>query len=375
MSRTIPEQQFKDRFSRQDELLAMMIPILRDIRDKTSPVASVTPSANLTELVELLTAQNAIYYEPFTLTYPFDGTRLTIAAGTTLFDFAAGTVKAPGAAVAEMTTSLSKHRKEFMRALTFNADAEVILQIESEDKLLCRAGNWPIFPSKEFTKVRVTVTESTEIVMIASTSPAAITQMLGETSPNTHEFTGDVYEGEHTMTALDAGDISTAVYLQNFSVATQETDPTGVFFSPTGLKMYVLGTGGDDVNEYDLGTAWDVSSAVYLQNFDVSAQEGMPHGLFFNHDGTKMYITGGMEDDVNEYNLRPYRFETADLLLRDVIIRISTHGAQIGDSSHQRYPISVGSSCGFTRVNLAELYFKNADPSNNTKINILGVRL
>ena len=51
-----------------------------------------------------------------------------------------------------------------------------------------------------------------------------------------------------------AWDISTASYLQNFSVASQETNPTGIFFKPDGLKMYVVGYAGQDVNEYDLGT-------------------------------------------------------------------------------------------------------------------------
>lgn len=100
-----------------------------------------------------------------------------------------------------------------------------------------------------------------------------------------------------------AWDISTASYLQNFSVSTQETDPTGIFFKPDGTKMYITGTAGDDVNEYDLSVAWDVSSASYLQNFSVAAQESNPTAVFFKPDGTKMYVAGSTGDDVNEYSL------------------------------------------------------------------------
>jgi DNA-binding beta-propeller fold protein YncE len=89
-----------------------------------------------------------------------------------------------------------------------------------------------------------------------------------------------------------AWDITTASYLQNFSVAAQETNPTGIFFKPDGTKMYVIGTAGDDVNEYDLSTAWDVSTSSYLQNFSVAAQETTPQGIFFKPDGTKMYVIG-----------------------------------------------------------------------------------
>jgi DNA-binding beta-propeller fold protein YncE len=100
-----------------------------------------------------------------------------------------------------------------------------------------------------------------------------------------------------------AWDISSATFLQNFSVATEEIIPTGLFFKANGLKMYVLGNSGDDVNEYDLSSAWDVSTATFLQNFSVATQETVPQALFFKPDGTKMYVTGGSGDDVNEYDL------------------------------------------------------------------------
>jgi len=98
-------------------------------------------------------------------------------------------------------------------------------------------------------------------------------------------------------------DISTASYSQNFSVGTEETTPTGLFFKPDGTKMYVCGTSGDDVNEYDLSTAWDVSTASYSQNFSVSAQEATPKDVFFKTDGTVMFITGTTGDDINRYTL------------------------------------------------------------------------
>jgi hypothetical protein len=74
-----------------------------------------------------------------------------------------------------------------------------------------------------------------------------------------------------------AWDITTASYLQNFSVATQETNPQGLFFKPDGTKMYVIGSSGDDVNEYDLSTAWDISTASYLQNFSVACSGFNPN--------------------------------------------------------------------------------------------------
>ena len=100
-----------------------------------------------------------------------------------------------------------------------------------------------------------------------------------------------------------AWSISTASYLQQFSVFAQEGTPVGIFFKPDGTKMYIVGSAGDDVNEYNLGTAWNISTASYVQNFSVAGEDTVPQDVFFKPDGTKMYIVGSTGDDVNEYNL------------------------------------------------------------------------
>ena len=98
-------------------------------------------------------------------------------------------------------------------------------------------------------------------------------------------------------------DISTASYLQTFSVSSQEIGPTALFFKPDGTEMYICGTGGDDTNQYSLSTAWDISSASYTRTFDSSSQEVSPQGIFFKPDGLKMYIVGTLSDSINEYDL------------------------------------------------------------------------
>ena len=50
--------------------------------------------------------------------------------------------------------------------------------------------------------------------------------------------------------------------MQTFSVAAQELNPTGLFFKPDGTKMYVVGD-RHDVYEYDLSSAWNVSTASF----------------------------------------------------------------------------------------------------------------
>jgi hypothetical protein len=65
----------------------------------------------------------------------------------------------------------------------------------------------------------------------------------------------------------------------------------------------VVGSTGDDVNEYACTTGFDVSSCVFTDAFPVSDQETVPLDIAFNTDGTKMFVVGFAGDDVNEYTL------------------------------------------------------------------------
>lgn len=98
-------------------------------------------------------------------------------------------------------------------------------------------------------------------------------------------------------------EVTSATFVQNFSVSSQEVTPRHVFFRADGLKMYVTGTSGDDVNEYNLTTAWDISTASYSQLFSVSSQDTAPRTVWFKPDGLKMYILGGATDTIYQYTL------------------------------------------------------------------------
>ena len=106
-------------------------------------------------------------------------------------------------------------------------------------------------------------------------------------------------------TLSSAFDISTATYAsKSFSVTSQETVPTGLWFKTDGTVMYVIGTTADTVFQYTLGTAWDVSTASYASiSFSVASQESAPSQVNLSADGTKMWITGSTGDDIGEYNL------------------------------------------------------------------------
>ena len=109
--------------------------------------------------------------------------------------------------------------------------------------------------------------------------------------------------------------VATASYDSiSFSVTTQEAVPHSLWFKPNGLSMYVVGSASDNVVEYTLSTAWNVSSATYLQSFSVLAEEGTSRGMCFNMDGSRMFIVG-TSDGVKVYNLStPWNISTASFV-------------------------------------------------------------
>lgn len=102
-----------------------------------------------------------------------------------------------------------------------------------------------------------------------------------------------------------AYDLSTASYSnKSFSVSSQEGSPSALRFNNDGTKVFVVGYSGDKVYEYNLSTAYDITSASYNNvSFSVVSQDSRPTGLHFNNDGKKMYVCGTSTDDIYEFDL------------------------------------------------------------------------
>jgi sugar lactone lactonase YvrE len=148
------------------------------------------------------------------------------------------------------------------------------------------------------------------VTNLTGTASININGTVGATTPSTGKFTTLTAAGDTILSNVNV--LGASYDSVSFSVATEEATPTDLFFSPDGLKMYIVGAGGDDVNEYNLSTAWVVSSAVFATNFSVSGQDTSPQGLFFRADGTKMYIVGLTNDEVFQYTLStPWSVATA----------------------------------------------------------------
>jgi len=113
-------------------------------------------------------------------------------------------------------------------------------------------------------------------------------------------YSGDNVYSYNLSTAYD---LSSATYNRSFDVSVQDGVPRGVTFNGDGSKMFVVGDDNNNVYSYNVSTAYDLSSASYNQSFDTSGQDGSPLGTAFNGDGTKMFVAGADDDNVYSYNL------------------------------------------------------------------------
>ena len=122
--------------------------------------------------------------------------------------------------------------------------------------------------------------------------------------------TDDVFEYDLST----AFDISTGVYNGNsLNSSPQDGAMVDLYFRLDGLKLFTLGDATNAVYSYTLSTAWDISTATYDNKLiGIGTQDGLPNGLFFKDDGTKLYMVGQATDSVYQYTLStPWDLDTA----------------------------------------------------------------
>ena len=93
-------------------------------------------------------------------------------------------------------------------------------------------------------------------------------------------------------------DLANSIYINS-----QDSAPTGVWFDPTGSRMYMCGYGTNDIFEYSLTTPWDVTTATYTgKQFDFgSTNGGTTEGMYISPDGVECYAIGRSGDRISRY--------------------------------------------------------------------------
>ncbi|MDC3403968.1 autotransporter domain-containing protein [Candidatus Pelagibacter sp.] len=120
-------------------------------------------------------------------------------------------------------------------------------------------------------------------------------------------------EGAEVVSQYDlttAWDVSSATNnVCSNSFGDQESDMRNIQFNSDGTIMYLGGSGGDDINKYKLPTAWDVSTITHVTSYSISSQTVEMRGFKFTANFTKLYVTGDTADSgagtnvVYEYSL------------------------------------------------------------------------
>ena len=107
-------------------------------------------------------------------------------------------------------------------------------------------------------------------------------------------------------------DVSTASSVSSLNIINEENNATDIIFNNSGSRMFIVGTQQDEVREYALTTAFDLTTAAYTGNsLELQAAMGSPVSMTFGAGGTKLYVGGISTARIHEYDLStPYDITT-----------------------------------------------------------------
>ena len=191
---------------------------------------------------------------------------------------------------------------------TVDADYDIIYNGNKFDQPACEWEGDELYPVDYTENISIAVQTNAQGMVIAGPTHSVAAQ---ENNPRGITFNNDGTKmfvigaagddvNEYTLsTGFDLS--STVTFIDSYAV-TQCPNPTAVKFNTDGTKMFVTGTGNNNVHEYALSTGFDVSTASFTQTL-VTTVDNDHFGLDFKDDGTKMYITGNQNDKIYEFDL------------------------------------------------------------------------
>ena len=100
-----------------------------------------------------------------------------------------------------------------------------------------------------------------------------------------------------------AWNVSTASFINSTLINLQCPQANKILFSADGTKLFVAeGSNPDRVNEFNCASPW-VPSSTFVQSLDVSTETSTIKGIDFNNDGTKIFVAGRNDNHIHEYSL------------------------------------------------------------------------
>ena len=108
----------------------------------------------------------------------------------------------------------------------------------------------------------------------------------------------------YQRTLSTAYDVSTAGAESSLATNSQDADPRDVTLSADGTKMYMLGDTNNTIFQYTLSTAWDITTATYAsKSFNMTSQDTSPFSVDFKYDGTRMWVLGNQSKYIYQFDL------------------------------------------------------------------------
>jgi sugar lactone lactonase YvrE len=189
--------------------------------------------------------------------------------------------------------------------VTAVGEAEVVFSSDGTRMFVLSYSDDKIFQYSLSTAWDVTTASYDSISLSVSSSETAPLALAISSDDTNLYIAGPAVQYIFQYTMTTAKDLSTASYAGKIlNVSGQETNPRGLSFSADGSKFYLVGINSDKVHQYNLSTPWDISTGSYTEKImQVLYQEGNPCGLAISSDGTKVFIVGTDNDTIYQYNL------------------------------------------------------------------------
>ena len=153
----------------------------------------------------------------------------------------------------------------------------------------------------------------------------------------TKMFIADYHKTIIEFTLTTPYDIDTASTTYNagqgYDTNANQKRPTSVAFNNDGTKMFITGNhkGGNpqSIHEYTLDNPFVITSGVtHVIEVQPDPQPDHVDGIVFNYDGTKMYITDSVANEIRQFELTT-AFSIATLSLQGTL-DLSTYGIEGG---------------------------------------------
>lgn len=173
-------------------------------------------------------------------------------------------------------------------------------------------------------------------------------------------------------------DISTGLFTTVLFVNGEESNIRGLAFNNTGTTLYIIGSNGDEINGYDLSTGYDLTSTITTtagSPWSIVNEDTNPTDMYFNNDGTKLYVLGNSGNDINQYSLSP-GFDLTDAITAnlDIAFPLNNVSGLVIDNTPQGMAFNTDGSklyiAGNQGNDINEITLSNNfDPSSGTITN------